>query len=158
MCAEVSPRGIHPGTSLDLIRRDEESISGTTAQPGVDWTDVPKASALRSLANRLAWQVVRRSPDSVVRQPRGVESTAFRTLGQSLVRSGLELLGDAETIHTDRLHAAVLALLSGGNARVQDNVYGKVSSVLRTWSDFVDRDRISFVDSTRSRPDAGSHE
>ena len=55
-------------------------------------------------------------------------------LGWGYTRRGIEILGRAETLVTDKLHGHILALLIGKPHIVLDNSYGKVSALHRTWT------------------------
>lgn len=142
LCAVVPPSP-SPRTAAEchLKRRDVEAVmcaaEGDPSWTGMDWGDVPRSQGVQAILDRIARKIVQLSPDNPFRRT-SLELWAFTHLTESRVSRGTALFGSAQIVHTDRLHAAILALLTGRDVRVEDNNYGKVGAVLQTWSDYID--------------------
>ena len=137
------PQASHATAELKLLRRDQESAGANIGGPSVDWSDAPSPGALDKLLLRMALRVAGRPPTALVRA-RGPEVMSFKFLSSRRVARGIRLLGNASIVETDRLHAAILALLLGKTVVAHDNTYGKISAVLGTWHDHLD-DRVLTV-------------
>lgn len=141
LCADVQPSTrLRSDVECHLMRRDIEATTCRSKPEengfGVDWNDSPRSKGIRSVLDRIARRIIRLSPLAPARHP-FLEFWAFTHLAQSRVQRGIALFGSAEVIHTSRLHAAILALLTGRGVRLEDNSYGKVSGVFETWSEYI---------------------
>lgn len=64
----------------------------------------------------------------------GALERTYDQLGWGYTQRGVEILGKAKTLVTDKLHGHIMALLIGKPHIVLDNSYGKVSALHRTWT------------------------
>lgn len=139
LCPDMGMIPRLPASSLDeqdtlhLFRRDKESAYAHGSRSSLDWGDVPKSPTMVRVLDRHVAQ----DPASWLRRRVG-EQWVFERLAQSRVGRGLSLMAGAGTVHTDRLHAAIMALATGRSVLVHDNSYGKISAVLGTWRDHLD--------------------
>lgn len=129
---------------FSLFRRDQESTRKSHEAKTFDWDDSPTLGWWREVAFGVATRIVRKHPQSRLRRSL-LERWSFNAIANRRVDSGISLLGDCHTVHTDRLHAAILALLLGKSTIAHDNSYGKVSAVLRTWRSYLDPSRSEVV-------------
>ena len=123
---------------LWLGRHDAETADRPAPPPDVplvDWVQAPEddafsASARAKLAeNRRLTQLAAGDP-----QAGRDAAVTFDPLARAWLARGLDILGSAHVIVTDRLHAHALATLLGIEHVVLDNANGKVRSVFEAWT------------------------
>jgi exopolysaccharide biosynthesis predicted pyruvyltransferase EpsI len=118
-----------------LWRTDTEVRDPTEIEPepdGLVRLDWPvQRDRVRPLL-RVAFRLQRSRPGSWAPVRRAIVG-ACDAMARRELRRGLGLLGDAPVLVTDRLHAAVLGLMSGRDVRRVDNSYGKLANVLDLW-------------------------
>jgi exopolysaccharide biosynthesis predicted pyruvyltransferase EpsI len=125
---------------LWLLRTDKESRHGVTSPRGevaVDWLEEP--ATWRRRASYALMGAVRRKAIEPVARP--LLMRLYASLARQRLARGLELLGSAQVVITDRLHAHVLCVLMGIPHVLLDNSYGKLSSFHQTWTAEVDNAR-----------------
>ena len=76
------------------------------------------------------WLLVKFSP---IISPRMLDRYCQRIYKPFLVRSGVQFINSYRTIHSTRLHGAILSLMLGKDVVLYDNSYGKNSGVYNTW-------------------------
>ena len=128
---------------LWLARRDPERRfdppaidAGTSDLRMLDWLDPVGDEPVWPAGRRAAFELnVRLVARARPRQPAWLTHAAtatFDPLAQGWVDRGVALLAQGRVVVTDRLHAHVLAFLTGIPSVVLDNTYGKVHGVIRT--------------------------
>ncbi len=123
--------------ALSLFRSDKESLDDPEKAhfsqygPVVDWLDeVPPVR----FTDRLIGRLQRVSP--MLRGPlMPYKERFYRRRAWIRIRRGLDLLGTADSIVTDRLHAHILSTLLGKPHIVIDNFYGKIQNFIDAWPD-----------------------
>jgi len=150
------PRTDRPTHAVALWRTDKEVAAGASLGPAgslvrVDW---PVEHDRLRLPLRLALRVGT-LPIGRPAPARRLVVAACDAMARREVRRGLALLGDAPVLVTDRLHAAVLGLLSGRQVCRVDNSYGKLGAVLDQW--WPDDPRMTSV-ATRAEAEAWARE
>jgi pyruvyl transferase EpsO len=102
----------------------------------IDWLEPVAGEPPWPAGRRREYQMsVRFVAGATARQPAFVARAATRTfapLARAWVDRGVALLAHGRVVVTDRLHAHVLAFLTGIPSVVLDNTYGKVHGVIRT--------------------------
>ncbi|MDO8106001.1 polysaccharide pyruvyl transferase family protein [Isoptericola sp. b441] len=125
------PRGTG---AVAVWRSDKEARPGQELGPaaaGLTRTDWPEdlAPARRAFMAAMRLHVL-------LRAPRGVRRAAVLAcdlMAARELRRGIALLADAPVLVTDRLHGAVLGLMTGRTVCRVDNTYGKLAAVLDLW-------------------------
>lgn len=123
-----------------LWRADKESSSsGHTTAPiddhvVVDW--LGGRDRLRERSWRPLWKVTRLQRST--RLASAPISRFFNAMAERELRRGFAMLGQAEVVVTDRLHATVMAVMLGLPVIWVDNSYGKLSKVLGRWLEGAD--------------------
>ncbi|WP_144185127.1 polysaccharide pyruvyl transferase family protein [Elioraea rosea] len=119
---------------VHLMRRDKESTLDGATTIGTDWltflddTDRRRRHFLKHQEWRLErWR--RRLPFLPIPGP----WVAIALDGHLLVRKGVRLFSPHHEIHTDRLHAILLACLLERRVSYIDNSYGKLSRYVEAW-------------------------
>lgn len=137
----VDPERVPPvprrsvGAAVALWRTDKEVGDGADLGPEpdglvrVDWP-VPRDDRRIPFRAVLRLQEKRFGGGILVRR---AAVAACNAMASRELRRGRALLGDAPVLVTDRLHAAVLGLMSGREVRRVDNSYGKLAGVLDLW-------------------------
>jgi pyruvyl transferase EpsO len=123
---------------LVLARTDHEARADRRLPRGVateDWT-MPHVELRERLVRRIAEELDRRPGRSSTASAALAQAAVFAWAGVATehLRRGVELLGSASVVVTDRLHAHVLSLLLGIPHVVTDNVSGKIRSFYETWT------------------------
>jgi pyruvyl transferase EpsO len=135
---QLGRRGDPEVDLLLLLRRDSEAVPRHFAVPhelshvAVDWS--------MPIRGRAAWRILRQ-PEAFVRDRerlRGPGYHLLRASGQGMVASAVHFarrtLARGRVVVTDRLHAMVLASLSGIPVVALDNSYGKISALHRDYA------------------------
>lgn len=132
--ATLPPASPATRSTFRLWRTDKEALDATEPTPpdsptsdwsqhGRDWTRVVMlrlACALNEGGN--AWPASMR-----------VAAALYHGVAVREVRRGIRMLDQGHLVVTDRLHAVILALLSGHPVVWSDNSYRKIERVLNTW-------------------------
>jgi len=123
---------------LVLARTDHEARAARRIPLGVateDWTTPPVGLHERAL-QRIARELDRRPGRGRAASDALAHAAVLAWGGISMehLRRGIELLGSARVVVTDRLHAHILSLLLGIPHVVTDNVSGKIRSFYETWT------------------------
>jgi pyruvyl transferase EpsO len=124
-----------PPTSAEpllLVRRDHESSRGLAT--GIDWMTFLDARdrRRRDFLREQEWRAERwrkRLPVLPIPSP----MLFVRLGGDLLIDRAVALFSPYAVIHTDRLHAILLACLLGREAHYVDNSYGKLSRYVDAW-------------------------
>jgi pyruvyl transferase EpsO len=122
---------------LMLARRDKEAAGERAAAHvvgghAVDWGDDDwLIGALRALTRRAL------RPPLLGPLWRHV-APVYDAFARARLRAGVRLLSSGRVVVTDRLHGHVLCVLLGIPHVVLDNSYGKIGSVLDTWTGHLD--------------------
>ncbi len=120
-----------------LSRTDQEKLpdiaSGRISPETriVDWLDEPEPRLdwlYRWAHRRLSWNS--RIPRFILNR---VALFAANSMAWQRLDRGLDILGEADNVITDRLHALILSWLGGSPVLYVDNSYGKLSNFVRTW-------------------------
>jgi pyruvyl transferase EpsO len=116
---------------LVLARRDRESVLASAMPGGIDWMTFLTARdrlVRRALSlchgRAFRWRALGVLPSPVV---------FVRADANYLIRKAVRVFSPHAEIHTDRLHALLLACLLGRRVRYLDNSYGKLSRYVETW-------------------------
>ena len=123
-----------PGREMYLLRQDMEARSLTSdeeetcAHHSLDWNKVVSIGH-RLLAGSVYW-TLRKAAD---RLPQGLNAPAWYIARNQMIADSVALFSIYERIHTNRLHAMLLALLLGRDVTASDNSYGKLSRYITTW-------------------------
>jgi exopolysaccharide biosynthesis protein PssK len=138
----VLPRPTGGTGVLALARDDHESSSGlretAAAHPGIrlaDWS-LGRWGDIGWQARRLAPRVLRPTIRSAgtYAASRPLMDAAMESMVRQVLRKGTRLLGAAEVVVTDRLHAHILCTLMGIPHVVLDNSYGKIRALHDLWT------------------------
>lgn len=100
------------------------------AEDQATWDAVGRAALALNVAVHARWDAGR--PWS--RPMHAAAALTYEPLAWRWVRRGLDLLGSAEVVVTDKLHGHLLCALLGIPHVVLDNSYGKVSGTLDAWT------------------------
>lgn len=129
--------------TLVLARRDHEQSVDLAAltTAALDHEPVVEDWAPRG-RRAVAWRAARAAAQALLAAQRASGLAALPRLRWPVVRGistvsvagGVDLLGDARLVVTDRLHAHVLAGLLGVDHVVMDNSYGKVGAIYRDYT------------------------
>ncbi|WP_291297980.1 polysaccharide pyruvyl transferase family protein [Elioraea sp.] len=119
---------------LRLLRRDRESTIASKNAASTDWLTFLDArdERRRVFLRRQEWRLERwrrRLPFMPLPAP----STAVALDGHLLIRKAVRLFSPHHEVHTDRLHAMLLACLLGRTVSFVDNSYGKLSRYVDAW-------------------------
>jgi pyruvyl transferase EpsO len=119
---------------LRLVRRDKESTIGSGKATGTDWLTFldDRDRRRRHLLKHQEWRLARwrrRLPFLPIPGPWVVVALD----GALLIRKGVRLFSPHHEIHTDRLHAILLACLLARHVTYVDNSYGKLSRYVGAW-------------------------
>lgn len=121
---------------LLLLRKDSESVprtfkTGSASTRQVDWgLEGNAAKVMRGLL--LPGSFAQRVP-RLVRTMYPALRSAHELMARLNVQDARRILADGLVVITDRLHAAVLAALSGISVVAVDNVSGKISAAYRDY-------------------------
>lgn len=136
------PRPTAGSGVLGLARDDHESSSGlrdaAATHPDIrvaDWDLGPWGDVVwqtRRLAPRLFRRTVRSAGAYAITGP--LMDAAMESMVRQVFRAGTGLLGTAEVVVTDRLHAHILCTLMGLPHVVLDNSYGKTRALHDLWT------------------------
>jgi exopolysaccharide biosynthesis predicted pyruvyltransferase EpsI len=122
---------------LVLARTDQERRAGPPLPPDVtteDWIE-PMLGPEGRRARRVAVDLDARDwPARVDALSARASAWAWSRVSTAHLRHGLALLGSANVVVTDRLHAHVLSLLLGIPHFVTDNVSGKIRGLHDAWT------------------------
>lgn len=123
-CADIKP--IHNTKEAILIKRTDKEWNESLADSlpaGIDvcdWCSIDKPDEIiKNLGS--------------IQSPKEIDSYAFNVFLPHLIELGVRQLGSYKTIHTTRLHAAILGILLGKEVVLYDNSYGKNRAFYDTW-------------------------
>jgi pyruvyl transferase EpsO len=120
---------------LCLLRTDHERVEGRAPLAGVrmDWP--PQGRRWRGLrqATRLTGKAASLAPP-VARVAAPMLADGYERLARERLHTGLQVIGAAECLVTDRLHAHIVALLAGVPQVLLDNSYGKLRGFWEAWT------------------------
>ena len=126
---------------LYLLRDDSESVFGEL--PISTEKEVRSADWALSRRGNLQYRMLRLPEDAVrlfpllERPARGLISRSLESIANLNVLEARQLLSGAEVVVTDRLHAMILAVLSGIPVVALNNANGKVKAIFDDYlSDF----------------------
>jgi len=132
-CLGPLERTRRPGTPvLWLARTDKESATPTLPgdAPRADWR-TEGSLPIRNLIWRLTSMAKWPGLGPLVRP---LAASLYEPLARQRLRRGLDLLGSARVLITDRLHGHILALLLGIPHVTMDNSTGKLSAFHEAWT------------------------
>jgi pyruvyl transferase EpsO len=131
-----------PVPQFDLLfhlRQDKEAMGAHQVDAVLARTNSRRADWPREfkgfgrIAQLRALARAARTGETFLRDPNLRRERYFRALSQQRLRRGIELLGSARMVITDRLHGHILSVLMGLPHCVLDNNYGKISSFMAAW-------------------------
>ena len=124
----------NPGSVLRLIRDDREAspLPGELRADGASVLDWDRGTL--GVSRRMLHPFVVRAVKGIGRYARPVDAHGLWYWHRNrLVRDGVDLFSQYETIVTNRLHGVLLGLLLGKEVRAWDNSYGKLSAYYESW-------------------------
>lgn len=127
-----------PTIPISALLRDDRERSLKNFNTAVSSSDIPISDWIHSSKPP---PLVRLLPKLSVRMPIVLGplakplNAAFRAWGEGNLARGLDLLGSAKVVITDRLHGHILCSLMQKPHVVMDNANGKVFGYLETWPD-----------------------
>jgi pyruvyl transferase EpsO len=130
---------------LWLTRTDAERRGPRLLPPGgrgrvIDWMEGEDGDLGARAPERLLRAAARHAGQRATRRPwlAGAAAPVVRALHTDLarrrVRLGLDLVGSAPVVVTDRLHAHILCLAAGVPHVLVDTGYGKLRAFVETWT------------------------
>ncbi len=100
----------------------------------LDWANEERTRLIR-WHDTMARDLATRSNSSIIQgAERQLLSWAYPHIARQRFRRGMELLGSARVVVTDRLHGHILCMLLGMPHVVLDNTYRKLSRFIDTWT------------------------
>ncbi len=126
--------------ALMLMRKDQEQVDtsafeGFSIPQGAISEDWPREEA--SFVSDVKKKVTLKLPFILglkCLNPAARREFFYRTLAQTRLERGIEILSKGESVITDRLHGHILSLLLDIPHTVLDNSYGKVSGFHAMWT------------------------
>lgn len=131
----------HPTCVLVLARDDREASGGLSRAPlpdGVeraDWHLTRAADALwHSRRDVVRAARLAASGPALSKAAGRVVPRLYEAMASQVFSHGVELLGSADVVVSDRLHAHILCVLLGTPHVMLDNSYGKIGAFHRQWT------------------------
>lgn len=142
---DAMPRAAAPEADILWLARGDKESSGYTAPRGekdvevVDWLgpvhpEPPMTRAWRWAAavNRRLHAASQRGRDAAWQ--RRILAATFEPMARHWTTRGCRILARGRVVVTDRLHGHILALLQGIPHVALDNTYGKLRTIVDTWT------------------------
>jgi pyruvyl transferase EpsO len=119
-------------SALLFLRTDKEECAfayeATNSQAGIDWLDI--LNSFDRVAFGVLYRLHQRHRDLL---PHHEIHPFWRVYREHLIRKAIRTLAPHKTVVTNRLHMALLGLLTGRDVAIADNSYGKLSAYYACW-------------------------
>jgi pyruvyl transferase EpsO len=127
-------------TRTDAERRGPRLVPPDGAGRVIDWMEGDAGDLGARRTERTLREIARQGGQRATRRPllagptRPLVRALHTGLARRRVRLGLELVGSAPVVVTDRLHAHILCLAAGVPHVLVDTGYGKLRAFVDTWT------------------------